>query len=75
MKKIIVLSWKINLPRFLFFSKKQVSGPQYTSTIDRYVIEDSGDRSSQLLPEVGECNLAVALLQFEAERAKSQVVV
>ncbi len=37
-------------------------------------LKDEGDRSSHLLPEIGECHLAIALIQFEQERAQSGIV-
>ena len=37
-------------------------------------LENSGERSNHIMPEVGECHLAKALIQFEQERAKSLTI-
>lgn len=59
---------------FLGFNKKRKQTSVNVTTQISPRSESEGERSSHVLPEIGECNLAIALFQFELERAKLKAI-
>lgn len=74
MKKTTLLSEKIAFPKLSLFNKRILQSRTRNNHVLPVHDNDSGDRSAQTMPEIGECNLAKALLQFELERVKSKNV-
>ncbi len=73
MKKINLLFLGIGLKMLRQLNKKKsmVRGLNESTNLS---LENSGERSNHIMPEVGECHLAKALIQFEQERAKSLTI-
>jgi hypothetical protein len=70
MKKTTLLSGKIAFPKLSLFNKRILETRNRNNHVLPVQDEDSGDRSAQAMPEIGECNLGKALLQFELERVR-----
>ncbi len=74
MKRFVKILENISFYKLLLFSSKLDINETSKYPNKASCLKDEGDRSSHLLPEIGECHLAIALIQFEQERAKSLIV-
>ena len=70
MKKTTLLSGKIAFPKLSLFNNRILQRRTRNNQVLPVQDDDSGDRSAQTMPEIGECNLGKALLQFELERVR-----
>lgn len=74
MKKTTFLSGKIAFPKLFLLNKRILQRGSLIKRVQPVLYEDNGDKYAHVVPEIGECNLAKALLQFELERVRLKSV-